>query len=68
MRRRYFREEDVFRFIWDAADSDGLWTGDASTIAAEFGVTEDEAYDALGDLCDRLFIERVGTATYIIAR
>jgi hypothetical protein len=66
MRKKYFREEDVFRFIWDAADSDGIWNGDWETLAAKFNVTKDAAYDALSELCDRHFIERVGNSTYII--
>jgi hypothetical protein len=31
--KKYFREEDVFRFIRGAADRDGIWNGDASTVA-----------------------------------
>jgi hypothetical protein len=33
-------------------DNDGMWDGDASTLAAIFDVTEDEAHDVLGELCD----------------
>jgi len=43
MRRKCFRGEDVRRFIWDAADEDGIWNENDAAIAAEFGVTEDEA-------------------------
>jgi hypothetical protein len=68
MRKKYFDWEYVFEFVWKNADRDGLWTGDASTVAGEFGVTEDEAHEMLGELCDRHLIERVETATYIITR
>jgi hypothetical protein len=68
MRRKYFGWEQVFEFIWQHCDRDGLWTGDAASLRGKFGVTEDEAREVLGELCDRRFIERVGTATYIIAR
>jgi hypothetical protein len=66
MRKRYFREEDVLRFIWEAADEDGMWEGDDQTLAAAFGVTENEVYASLGDLCDRNRLQRIGDATYII--
>jgi hypothetical protein len=66
MRKKYFCEEDVFRFIWDAADRDGIWTGDASTVAGKFGVTEDEAYDALSALCGRGLVERLVPGTFAI--
>jgi hypothetical protein len=68
MRTRYFGWEYIFEHICQRCDRDGLWTGDASTVAAAFNVSEDEPYDALSDLCDRHLMERVGTATYIIAR
>jgi hypothetical protein len=64
----YFGEEYVFEFIGQHADRDGLWTGDAETLAAKFNVTKDEAYDALTELCDRDLIQRIGSATYIIMR
>ena len=46
MRRKYFAEEYVFEFIWQHCDNDGLWDGDAETLAAKFNVSEDEARDA----------------------
>ena len=42
--------------------------GDSATVAEEFGVTEDEAYATLGELCDRSRIQKLGAATYIITR
>jgi hypothetical protein len=68
MRRKYFGEEYVFEFIWQHADRDGLWGGDAETLAAKFNVTKDAAYDALTEICDRDRMQRVGRATYIITR
>jgi predicted transcriptional regulator of viral defense system len=66
MRKNYFREEDVFRSIWDAADRDGIWIGDASTVAAEFGVSEDEAHETLSDLADRGLIEKLFPGKFAI--
>jgi predicted transcriptional regulator of viral defense system len=57
----------VFAHILNNADRDGLWTGNASTVAAEFNVSEDEAYDALGELCDRGHVEKLVPGTYAIS-
>jgi hypothetical protein len=64
--KKYFCERPVFGFIWDHADADGIWEGDAATIAAEFSVPEDEAYATLSELCDRNRLQRIGDAKYII--
>jgi hypothetical protein len=63
---RYFDAERVFERIWQDADVDGLWQGDAARLAEEFGVSEDEAHSGLSELCDRRFIERVGEQCYAI--
>jgi hypothetical protein len=68
MRRKYFGEEYVFEFICQHCDNDGMWTGNAEALAAEFNASEDEAYDALSELCDRDRIQRVGNSTYIVTR
>lgn len=67
MRKRYFREEDVLRFIWDSADAGGMWEGNDQTLAAAFGVTENDAYAVLIDLCDRNRLKRVESSKYIIS-
>jgi hypothetical protein len=68
MRTKYFREEDVFEFIWMAADADGMWEGNDATIAAAFGVTEDEAYEVLSKLCVKGHLERVYVGTFAITK
>lgn len=65
-RKKYFDEERAFEVIWQNADHDGIWHGDASTLAAEFDVTEDDAHSALSNLCDRRIIEKLYTGKYII--
>jgi hypothetical protein len=65
-RKKYFDWEEAFRFIWENADRDGIWHGDAVSLAAEFDVSEDEAYSVLSELCDRRLIERVYLQTYAI--
>jgi len=34
VRKKYFGEEHAFKFIWDNADQDGIWKGDAAKAAA----------------------------------
>jgi hypothetical protein len=68
MRRKYFGSEQVFEFIWNNADEDGLWAGDTTTLAAEFHVAEDESYAALGELCGRNRIQRTGAVTCTITK
>jgi hypothetical protein len=68
MRKRYFDWEYVFKHICQHCDRDRLWDGDGTSVAAEFHVAEDEGHDALGELCDRGFIERLVTGTYAIVR
>jgi hypothetical protein len=65
---RYCDQETVFAHIWDRADPQGLWEGDASTLALAFGTTEDEAHQALSDLCDHGLIESLLPRKYAIVR
>jgi hypothetical protein len=66
-RKKYFDWEEAFRFIWENADRDGIWHGDAASLAAEFDVSEDDAHSVLSELSDRRLIERVYLRTYVIA-
>ena len=65
-RKKYFDWEQAFHFIWQGADRDGIWNGDASSLAAEFDVPEDDAHSALGYLCERRMLERLYTGSHII--
>jgi hypothetical protein len=67
VKKKYFGWEQAFRSIWDDADRDGLWNGDAAGLALEFGVSEDAAYSVLDQLCDRRLIEKVYPGKYIIS-
>jgi hypothetical protein len=58
-RKKYFDSEGALESIWQHADRDGIWHGDAASLAAEFDVTENDAHSALSDLCDRRIIEKV---------
>src|SRR5436305_12067425 len=59
MRTRYFGWEYVFEHIWQHCNRDGLWDGDAASVAADFQVSEDEADDMLCDLADQGLIEKL---------
>lgn len=66
MKKKYFCEEDVFAFVCSNADRDGIWSGDGTTLASEFRVSEDEAHATLSDLCDRGLIEKVLQGRYAV--
>jgi hypothetical protein len=68
MKKKTFDWESVFAHIWNHADGDGIWAGDAKMLAGKFQATEDEALGVLTKLCDRALIQRVGASTYIISR
>ena len=65
-RKKYFDWEQAFRFIWENADPDGLWHGDAASLAAEFDASAQAADDVLDELRDRRLIERIA-GTYFIS-
>ena len=68
MRQKYCNQESVFEHIWQHADGNGLWSGDDTTLAVEFHVSEDEAHEALGELCDRGLIEKLYPGNFAIGR
>jgi hypothetical protein len=54
------------KIIWENADQDGIWNGDASTLAAKFDVSEDAGAEVLDHLRARRLIEKLYTGKYII--
>jgi hypothetical protein len=66
MREKYFDWEKALHHIWNNADDDGIWNGDAATLAGEFNVSEDETHAGLSDLCDRRLIQRIDKRAYIV--
>jgi hypothetical protein len=66
-RNKYFGWEQAFRFIWETADPDGLWHGDAASLAAEFDASEQAADAVLDELRDRSLIEKLDTETFFIS-
>jgi hypothetical protein len=63
-RKKYFGWEQAFHFISQGADQDGIWNGDASTLAAEFDVSEDAGAEVLDHLRARRLIEKLYTGVF----
>ncbi len=67
-RKKYFDWERAFRFIWQNSDSDGIWHGDAASLAKEFEVLEDDAESILDKLRERRLIEKLDARTYFLSK
>jgi DNA-binding FadR family transcriptional regulator len=66
-RKKYFDWEEAFRFIWENADRDGIWHGDAVSLAAEFDVSEETAGEVLDELRGRQLIEKLHTGSFYLS-
>jgi hypothetical protein len=67
-RKRYFDWEQAFHFIWQNADRDGIWHGDAASLAEEFDATEDQAESVLDELRGRRLIEKLHTGAFLMSK
>ncbi len=67
-RRKYFDWEQAFHFIWQNADEDGIWHGNAVSLAAEFEVSEDDTESVLDELRDRHLIEKLCTGSFYLSK
>ena len=65
--KKYFDREEAFRFIWENADRDGIWHGDAVTLAEEFDASEDDAESVLDELRGRRLIEKLYTGSFYLS-
>lgn len=69
MRRgKYFDWEQAFHFIWQDADKDGIWHGDAASLAAEFDASEDDAESVLDELRDRRLVEKLCAGSFYLSK
>jgi hypothetical protein len=66
-RKKYFDEERAFEFIWQNADHDGIWHGDAASLGAEFEISEEAAEAVLDKLRTRRLIENLYTGAFFIS-
>lgn len=67
-RKKYFDWESAFDSIWLNADRDGIWYGDAASLAKEFDASEDDAESVLDELRDRCLIERLDAGAYFLSK
>ena len=67
-RKKYFDWEQAFHFIWQNADRDGIWHGDAVSLAEEFDASEDDAESVLDELRDRRLIERLCAGSFYLSK
>ena len=66
--RKYFDWEEAFHFIWQNADRDGIWHGDAARLASEFEVSEETAEEVLDELRGRHLMERLDAGSYFLSK
>lgn len=67
-RSKYFDWEQAFYFIWQNVDEDGIWHGNAESLAVEFEVSEDSAEEVLRELRTKRLIERFSARTYFLSK
>jgi hypothetical protein len=67
-RTKYFGWEQAVHFIWENADRDGIWHGDALSLAEEFDASEDDAESVLDELRDRRLIEKLCTGSFYLSK
>jgi len=67
-RMKYFDWEQAFHFIWQNADRDGIWHGDAVSLASEFEVSEETAGEVLDELRGRRLIEKLHTGAFFMSK
>ena len=67
-RNKYFDWEQTFHFIWQNADDDGIWHGNAESLAKEFQVSEESADEVLRELRTKRLVERLSARTYFLSK
>jgi hypothetical protein len=67
-RKKYFDWERAFHFIWENADREGIWLGDAASLAEEFDALEDDAESILDELRERRLIEKLYTGSFYLSK
>ena len=67
-RGKYFDWEQAFHFICQNADREGIWHGDAASLAQEFEVSEQSAQEVLDELRARHLVEKLYTGAFFISK
>lgn len=67
-RGRYLNWEEAFDFIWQNADRDGIWRGDAGSLAEEFDASADDAESVLDELRNRRLVEKLCAGSFYLSK
>jgi hypothetical protein len=67
-RKGYLNWEEAFRSIWQNSGRDGIWHGDATSLAEKFDASENDAESVLEELRERRLIERLSAGTYLLSK
>jgi hypothetical protein len=67
-RTKYLDWEQAFHFIRQNADRDGIWHGDAVSLAGEFDASEDDAKSVLDELRHRRLIEKLCAGSFFLSK
>lgn len=67
-RKKYFDWERAFHFIWQNAGRDGIWQGDAASLAEKFDALENDAESVLNELRERRLIEKLDARSYFLSK
>ena len=67
-RKKYFDWEQAFHFIWQNADRDGIWHGDAVSLGEEFDASEEDAESVLDELRNRRLVEKLCAGLFYLSK
>jgi hypothetical protein len=67
-RKKCFDWEQAFQFISQNAGRDGIWQGNAASLAKEFDALEHDAESVLDELRERRLIEKLDARTYFLSK
>jgi hypothetical protein len=64
--KTYLDWEQAFHFIWQNAGRDGIWQGNAASLAKEFDALEDDAKSVLDELRERRLHETTQSTLFTV--
>jgi hypothetical protein len=67
-RKRSLNWEEAFHFIWQNAGRDGIWQGDAASLAEKVDALENDAESILDELRDRRLIAKLDARTSFLSK
>lgn len=66
--KKHLDWEQAFHFISQNAGRDGIWHGNAASLAKEFDALEDDTESVLDELRERRLIEMLDARTYFLSK